>query len=579
MRYPQVIRFLFLAAASAALLGSEIAAAQAPPVIPEDSARALRSARSAQGRFEAIRRNHLPWTHSRGGGPCDERIGRFCLWYGDGTSTWEPPPEPEPVQAARTTLIAHLDAATALFPGDAWVAGQRVRYLIEAERNEDAVVAARECQVDPVWWCLALEGYALHTAAEFAAADSAFAAALEAMPPRERRRWTDLTPLLEHGERSYRRLSEVEREAFEERFWWLAKPLYLLPGNDHRTEHYSRHVIDRLQDRARSTEGISWGADLRELLLRYGSPAGWERIRPRSLSLQADGMVTRYPRGSRQFVPLPHFLEDPAAIGPEDWSLDKKRSRTGYAPSYTSSFATLEHQVAAFNRGDSVVVVAAVDLTHDTLFAEVAEAETGLFLLHDEHSAPRVARRMIENGTGSLSLNVAPGPTLMSLEVRAPTERRAGRARYGLRLTAIPPHGVGLSDVLLLGAVDSLPSSLAEAIPAARGSGRVRGGEKIGLYWEVYGVDPNEAFSVTILLTEENRGVLRRLGERLGIVREVHPVRVRWQEAPAQDAPILPRSLELEVPEVSPGRYRLELTLTLAGREPLSVSRQVQVVE
>lgn len=558
------------------LLADAPLAAQAPPP-PPDSARTLRAARSAQARFESIRRNHLPWTNSRGGGECDERVGRFCLWYGDGDSTWEPPPEPEPVQKARRDLLARLAVAAADFPGDAWVAGQRVRYLLEAEQGAEAVDAARECRSG--WWCLALEGYALHGAGDYEGADAAFARALREMPERERRRWSDLSVLLDASEvRSYRRIPEAERAAFEERFWWMAKPLYLLPGNEARSEHYSRHVLDRLQDRAKSTDGIVWGSDLRELLLRYGWPAGWERIRPSNFSRQTDGMVSRYPRGSRSFLPSPRVVADPAGIAAAEWELNAKRARVSYAPAYTPAFAELEHQVGVFTRGDSVVVVAAFDTRSDTLFAEVQELEAGLFLLRDERSAPAMVHGLVSGGDGSFSLTSTPGPTLLSLEVRAPAEKRAARARFGTTLTAIPPHGLALSDVIVLSSTESLPASLAEAVPSARGSLRLRPEERIVLFWEVYGLTARDPFSVGIVMVNENRGLLRRLGERMGMVRQVNPVRVRWQEASETEEPVLPRALELEIPQVSPGHYRIELTVTVPGREPLTASRVVEVV-
>src|SRR2546425_3659332 len=80
------------------------------------------------------------------------------------------------------------------------------------------------------------------------------------MPRDERCRWTDVSLLLD-GElaRRYRRLPCDQRGAFEERLWWLAQPLYSLPGNDRRTEHLARATMARIEQDARSPFDMFWG--------------------------------------------------------------------------------------------------------------------------------------------------------------------------------------------------------------------------------------------------------------------------------------------------------------------------------
>lgn len=551
------------------------------PSNPADSARAWTRARSAQARFEFARRNHLPWTWDRGSGPCDERIGRFCLWYTDGERKWEPPPEPEPVVAARATLVARLDTAALFAPRDPWIAGQRVRYLVEAGQFAGAIAAARDCRAPEPGWCDALLGFALHANQEFVRAEAAFEAALAALPPRERERWTDLSALLDaDAARAYRRLRGAERERFERRFWWLADPLHGRAGNDRRTEHFARHVWDRLQDRARSTEGIAWGFDLRELLLRYGWPAGWERIRPRTPSLSASvSLVTHYPSGSRSFDPPLAFVEAPERIEPQSWELDAKRARTGYAPAYADAFDALAPQVALFRRGDSAIVVAAFEMEADSADRRPA-AEAALVVAPDESAEPAVARAAAAEGTAVLSLTVPAVPALLSLEAVAAEARRVARERHGLPLTALPAGGMAVSDVLLLAAAEPLPDSLDAAIPLARTSTRARSGEQLGLFWEVYGLTPAaEPLEVAVHLLDERAGWLRRLGVRAGLLRPQAPLAVRWHEAPGERGGIVARSLAIELPELPPGRYTLQLTLTPRGREPLRARRAIEIAE
>src|SRR6266545_4338972 len=95
------------------------------------------------------------------------------------------PEEPRRIGEARDRVVHQLDSAAALLPGDEWIAGQRVRYIVEAGRTADAIAAAHACRA-AAWWCEALAGFALHAAGDFAGADTAYRAALSDMPREER---------------------------------------------------------------------------------------------------------------------------------------------------------------------------------------------------------------------------------------------------------------------------------------------------------------------------------------------------------------------------------------------------------
>src|SRR5687768_922050 len=115
------------------------------------------AARNAQLQFEQFRRSNLPESRSsRGGGSCDEQVGRFCYWYDEK----EPPPprEPDRVRDARGRLIGVLDSAAGANPSNLWVASQRVRYLVEDGRSKAAVAAALACKEDG-WRCGTLVGF------------------------------------------------------------------------------------------------------------------------------------------------------------------------------------------------------------------------------------------------------------------------------------------------------------------------------------------------------------------------------------------------------------------------------------
>ncbi|HEU0012547.1 MAG TPA: hypothetical protein VFQ45_02650, partial [Longimicrobium sp.] len=146
-----------------------------------DSAEVVARARSAQAAFERARFRLLPRALSSPRGPCDERIGRYCFWFESGDKDWRPPAEPATVRPHLERLLGVLDRAAARVPGDGWVAGQRVRYLLYARHPDRALAAARECRAER-WWCAALLGFALHENERFSEAEAAFAEALAGMP-------------------------------------------------------------------------------------------------------------------------------------------------------------------------------------------------------------------------------------------------------------------------------------------------------------------------------------------------------------------------------------------------------------
>ena len=106
----------------------------------------LREARSAQSRFESVRRQHLPRHRSGSADRCDAHIGRFCYFY-DSTEA-DAVPEPGRILQARAQLLNVLYRAARAHSADGWVAGQRVRSLLEAGRPDDAITAARDCAAD-----------------------------------------------------------------------------------------------------------------------------------------------------------------------------------------------------------------------------------------------------------------------------------------------------------------------------------------------------------------------------------------------------------------------------------------------
>jgi hypothetical protein len=537
-----------------------------------DSAALLRQARRAQAEFERIRVLQLPLGLGSPIGECDERIGRFCYWHDASTDSL--PAEPAAVRRGRERLLRVLDSAARAIPGDDWLAGQRVRYLVEAGRPAEALAAARACRAER-WWCEALEGFAHHAAGDFPSADSAYRSALLDMPADERCRWTDLSAVLsEPLRRHYRRLSCAERAAFEARLWWLAQPLWARSGNDRRTEHFARRTMAKLLRHAWSPYGSLGGEDLTELIVRYGWPEAWAQV-ARGSSIGSERSVVGHER-----EPAYRFLPDAAQFDsrrPADEPLTDPRPRERYAPTYAATFTALEPAFAQFRRGESTLVVAAYDLTRDSLFRDVT-LDVALVLARDEQAAPYVVRRAGAEPAGVLVAAAPWGPAVLSLELIASPERRTARARSGALAKPSTEGDVIVSDLLLFDPPDSVPSELDAVLPHVHGPAALPRGSRIGLYWEAYGLAAEgELLATVVSVVPERIGWLRRAVESVGLVSRSRPVRLEWTEQGKPQGGIAARALVVDLSPLSPGRYRIELDVTAAGRSTASASRAIRI--
>ena len=547
-----------------------------PPQPPVDSQRVARGARDAQAEFERVRRANLPLDTRGSSGRCDVHVGRFCYWWDDGE--FPPPPEMPRTKSARVLLLERLAKAAAALPGDRWIAGQRVRYLVEDGRASDAVTAATECRA-AIAWCASLAGYAFHAAGDFARADSAFSAALAAMPQRERCAWTDIRLLLDGDARKrYERMSCAERAPFEARFWGLSRPLYMLPANDLRTEHFARLTMAELIRTSRYPHQIPWGDDSQELLVRYGWETGWARTLP-SLSSPSDvHVVGQEPTPSLDFVPAPDALAAPDSADASDWALHDPLAQTRYAPRYARSVADLDHQVAFFRRGaDSALVVAAYDATSATGFERDTIAAALAVAAPSNPDSARIAGAAATQRRGVLTLLSTWTPQIVSVEARDSSARRVARARSIVR----PPSSSGrvtISDLLLFDDPSNLPASLDDAVARARGSLRVNRATPVGVFWEMYGVDTSgESLAYQLTVTRERAPWYRRAAEKLGVVERRAPVQMKWDEPSARPGAARSRALAVDFSTLPEGRYRLELTLQAGRLTVASASRIVDV--
>lgn len=543
--------------------------------IQEDSAALLRRLKAAQRNLERLRRRTLPFGGGSQGRRCDERIGRLCYWY-DEDDFWTPPPDDQRVVQRRDSFLASLDSASVAIPGDPWVAGQRVRYLVEAGRIDDAIQATANC-AERDWWCAALAGYVHHHTGDFAAADSAFLSALNLMPEQQRCEWSDLSLLLEGSARSrYDDLACGEREEFERRLWLLADPFYGIPGNERRSEHFYRVVLNEMLEESASPRRMRWGNDNRELLIRFGGTIGWERQRAvGSMSVFDASVIGHHRNGGRQFVPPTKFLEDPAMITAGSWDIDPDRPATRFAIPRFVHYAPIAYQLAVFKREDSVVVVLSAGW-REPLEDAAVHGEAALGLAPQGCANPTAE---VNDYGRPIQIRVAREPAIASVEVWNTVDSVAGRDRFWLDLNERLPDEVGVSDLLLLTPRDSPPKSLEEAIPPALSSYEVSPGAGLGLYWEMYGggIVP-ETVQYTLTVARLGKGFLRRAVEWIGIVgRREDTVRLRWSAPLSTGRSFASQAVEVQLNSSMRGEYALTLVVRRSSGEETRLQRRIVV--
>jgi hypothetical protein len=252
--------------------------------------------------------------------------------------------------------------------------------------------------------------------------------------------------------------------------------------------------------------------------------------------------------------------------------------------------------VAVFRRGDSIVVVAGYDVRAVTggrrrsgsdrvkreRERQVTRVEAALVLAKDE-SAPLVVVKGTSQGPAGVTAAIAPAePALLSLEtLDTGDSTHAARARYWLPV-APRPAGVALSDPLLLRAVpdDSLHPSLADVIPLARSQPQGRRGERIGVFWETYGLERSNApFRVTMTVSQAGRSWMRKAAEWAGLTRrDPRYVSIGWEEPPRPGVAVYPRVIGVSMPEAGPGTYVLEIVVAVPEEPVARVSREITIL-
>ena len=559
-----------------ALAAALVHAAQGPfvPAPSVDSGKTVKYVRSAQASFESFRRSRLPYGESGYGRDCDVRVGRWCYWREEEPDDDNgPEPEPAAVRDRRNELIRVLDSVARVLPGDQWIAGQRIRYLVEAERTDDALKAATECRAE-AWWCGALGGYAAHAAARFDVADSLFDVALQAMPEEQRCKWTDISDVVEDdlADRLKNRPC-TERTTLARRIYWLGAPLWSVSQSDQRTEHYARLTQTLISERSASPQGTVFANDVRALVIRYGWSRWFTRGESR-MSSPYDTPVTGHDAGTAYyFLPTARMLDSGPAV-PLDWRLDYAHAISGYAPTYARSVHEINGQVASFRRGDSTLVVGAWDVRRDSTL--VGRKLNAALVLAAPGDVRIVSRATEQRSVGRIEATTVIDSGWISLELLAPAERRAGRLRIGLPTRS--SGRVALSDLLFYSPMDRPVEELSTARDSALATDAAPFNRNVGVFYETYGLAPQgEHLRFTLTVEQINIGWRQRAAERLRFADPTAAVRIQWEEMARVSNGINGHGQKVDLSQLRGGRYRMTLRAVTDDGATATSSREIEV--
>ncbi|MEQ9569433.1 MAG: hypothetical protein RLN75_04525, partial [Longimicrobiales bacterium] len=261
---------------------------------------------------------------------------------------------------SREPLFERIVRSAVEVPESGFLIGQGVYAMTKQCRLLEAMELVESCRAAP-WWCLALRGLVLHEAERHAQANDVFDSAVAAAPPEVTCDWTDATWLL--GGYPFRRSAAAPEPAFR-RPWqeapcetreaatdtvlWLGDPLYVVDGNDRRTEFLANGIRYRLGQeisdaRPAADAPEDMRANRRASTVRRGPWDSW--MMPR---IPPDAATARYLFTSKKAARY-HFVPDfeGEGFGKPSWRLMAEFEDEGYTPPY-APFYELPLQIARF---------------------------------------------------------------------------------------------------------------------------------------------------------------------------------------------------------------------------------------
>lgn len=507
------------------------------------------------------------------------------------------------VREQRRHLRLFLDTAATLLPGDDAIAAQRVRLAIDDDDQAGAIKAAAAC-ARREGYCGMLRGLVLFRAARIAQADSAFLDAIALMPEMERCAWNDVSVLMElEQRRRYASTPCVERAELDARFWWLADPLWIEPGNERRAEQYARKTLVTMLAPLGEDERQHWrpakgGEAVAETLLRYGWPTQmwWNGYRTDeghdSWLLRIAGADTAQPYVVREYsrdrlhtVPTAAALEAPLQAKATDWTLNGLRGDDTWWPRehYGRDLGAIVQlplgQSGMLRRWTSTRFVWAADLDSAALKRRAGQSVRATLFASRSASdlrtvgefSTRIGRPLVVDAA------VGQGSVLLGIELPGDLEHAAARTRFSADIAA-PLSALAGAKAVSQPLLIEPPAEAMGTLTAEAAVGRMYGSttfarvRRLGIYWEAYGFAATDTVEFALALSREDKpGIFERVSGGFGLWgEEGGRADIRWTEVPGGGRTVVRRegnvsvqmrSVALDLRRQRAGRYKLEVSM------------------
>ncbi len=523
------------------------------------------------------------------------------------------------VRVARASLIDRFARSASLAPTDGFIVGQRVRFLVDQDLPDSALVIAHTCLAD-AWWCAALQGYVEAHLGHSARAEQAFASARDSMSTAMRCQWDDIGQLLSTEERDAYDVNPCTKRAqIVERYWWLADPLYSEVGNERRVAHDARRVLVSLHA-ALPVDGryrwtMEYGADaLSKMILRYGWPtfiawggpsedvshSGW--MRQHNSREQPPYTTFEYQR-NRVRTRADWFAIDSPYVAPaSSWQLTEPTDGSSHGIWWPDEHVSRRRPLVQIANGQ----VAVLRRQTSVLLAVAHNIDGALATLRDTSDATLMAgagpnsvttiqtRRAHVAETLVLRGNIPSAPTMVAVEIRSPDrDGLDARTRFGLTppasLDAMKIGELAVSPPILRTAnTDATADAIASndngnaVLEQMLGSTRINQTKhsRVGVYWESYGFIATEPATVSVRVEPKGKGsILGRLGVFLNVRTDPKTsIEISWREEgndraarPTADLVAIKRhGVVLDLKQLMPGEYDLVVGVGTIGQIPVT---------
>lgn len=472
-------------------------------------------------------------------------------------------------------LVEGLLETSSLHPSSGYALGQTVYALAKFGYLNEASEIVEGCRA-AAWWCSALRGYLLHTLGIWNTAEENFREALDAAPPSftcsqgdaswllgewdQRKGEVDLLPPFRNEAVS---LSCEQRLRVSERVLWLSDPLLGVEGNERWTEHQARAMSARFSAEIRRAVR---GAEVPDRYLEHDWAMQIRRGTWDSFEIPLGGNSVRFWTSleSARFRFVPEIGLDEGSV--PEWKLEGSVLEEGFTPD-VGPFLPLSVQVARFRSGDSLLVAAAADLMGSPLDRAV-EATALLTLAAGPDDAPVRHRDQVRRSNPKFIGSAPSRGHVAGFEVL--TEIGIGWDRRWI--SPLGMVGPELSDLLLFDPSDmEEPATLQDAATVMLASPEVEREDRVGVFWETYGVPEGVVLSFELTLSREPGRLVDRLRTLLSSGLQEGRGSVSWTE-PAL-AGIQARSLILDLGDLGSGSYELVLEASWPGQPPIRRTR------